>query len=42
MSNEEVKPPDWRADIGASYDAVAEPYAAEYFDELNRKPFDCD
>jgi len=42
MSNEETKPPDWRADISASYDKVAEQYATEYFDELSRKPFDCD
>ena len=42
MSNEDTKLPDWRADIGTSYDRVAEHYAAEYFDELSRKPFDCD
>jgi len=42
MSNEDTKLRDWRADIGTSYDRVAEHYAAEYFDELSRKPFDCD
>jgi len=42
MSNEDTKLPDWRADIATSYDRVAEHYAAEYFDELSRKPFDRD
>ena len=42
MSDAESKPPDWCADIGTSYDKVAQHYAAEYFDELNRKPFDCE
>ena len=44
MSNQDTKTKlrDWRADIGTSYDRVAEHYAAEYFDELSRKPFDCD
>jgi ubiquinone/menaquinone biosynthesis C-methylase UbiE len=42
MSDEDTKLPGWRADIGTSYDRVAEHYAAEYFDELSRKPFDCD
>ena len=42
MSIEDTKRPGWRADIGMSYDRVAEHYAAEYFDELSRKPFDCD
>jgi ubiquinone/menaquinone biosynthesis C-methylase UbiE len=42
MPNDERKAPDWRADTGASYDRIAEHYATEYFDELNRKPFDCD
>lgn len=31
---------DWYGDIAASYDAVAEHYAADYADELSRKPFD--
>jgi SAM-dependent methyltransferase len=42
MFKEDIKLPGWRADIGTSYDTVAEHYAAEYFDELSRKPFDCD
>jgi SAM-dependent methyltransferase len=42
MSDDEIKPREWRADIGASYDKIAEPYATEYFDELSRKPFDCE
>lgn len=33
-------PGDWYRDIATSYDAVAEHYAADYFDELSRKPFD--
>src|SRR4030095_3158718 len=28
-------------DLQASYDRVAEQYAIEYFEELKRKPFDC-
>jgi len=32
--------PDWYRDIVASYDRVAERYAADYYDELSRKPFD--
>lgn len=32
--------PDWCHDIVASYDAVAEEYAVDYFGELSRKPFD--
>lgn len=31
---------DWYSDIAGSYDTVAELYAADYFDELSRKPFD--
>src|SRR5580658_5259504 len=31
---------DWYRDIVASYDTVAEQYAADYYDELSRKPFD--
>ena len=40
MPDDAPKPHDWSADIAASYDRVAGPYAAEYFDELSRKPFD--
>lgn len=29
-----------QSDLAASYDRVARQYAAEYFDELSRKPFD--
>jgi ubiquinone/menaquinone biosynthesis C-methylase UbiE len=32
--------PDWYRDIVVSYDTVAEQYAADYYDELSRKPFD--
>src|SRR5215471_9708634 len=42
MPNDETKPRDWRADTGTSYDKIAEHYATEYFDELSRKPFDCE
>ena len=31
---------NWYSDIIASYDAVAEQYALDYFNELARKPFD--
>src|ERR1022692_3312524 len=31
---------DWYEGIVATYDAIAEQYAADYFDELCRKPFD--
>jgi ubiquinone/menaquinone biosynthesis C-methylase UbiE len=31
---------DWYRDIATSYDAIAELYAADYADELSRKPFD--
>ncbi|MGA3055197.1 MAG: class I SAM-dependent methyltransferase [Candidatus Korobacteraceae bacterium] len=31
---------DWYEGIVATYDAIAEQYAADYFDELSRKPFD--
>lgn len=37
---EDSKRCDWYGDIAASYDAVAELYAVDYFDELSRKPFD--
>ena len=30
-----------KPDIQTSYDRVAEQYASEYFEELKRKPFDC-
>jgi SAM-dependent methyltransferase len=33
-------PPRWGAGIVPSYDAVAEQYAEQYFDELDGKPFD--
>jgi ubiquinone/menaquinone biosynthesis C-methylase UbiE len=42
MPNDEPKSRDWRADTGTSYDKIAEHYATEYFDELSRKPFDCE
>src|SRR5215471_17840893 len=42
MPNDEPKAPGWRPDTGTSYDKIAEHYATEYFDELNRKPFDCE
>jgi SAM-dependent methyltransferase len=32
--------PRWGAGVVPSYDAIAEPYAAHYFDELDAKPFD--
>jgi ubiquinone/menaquinone biosynthesis C-methylase UbiE len=31
---------DWYEDIVTTYDTIAEQYAADYFDELARKPFD--
>jgi SAM-dependent methyltransferase len=31
---------DWRPEIEASYDRVAEEFVAEFLDELGRKPFD--
>jgi SAM-dependent methyltransferase len=31
-----------KPDLKESYDSVAEQYAAEYSDELSRKPFDCE
>ncbi len=33
-------PPHWGAGVVPSYDALAEQYAAQYFDELDGKPFD--
>ena len=30
------------SDIQAGYDLVAEQYATEFFEELKRKPFDCE
>src|SRR5215469_13092127 len=42
MPNDEPKAPGWRPDTGVSYDRIAEHYATEYFDELSRKPFDCE
>jgi SAM-dependent methyltransferase len=32
--------PRWNPDLAGVYDRVAEPYAAQFFDELARKPFD--
>src|SRR5947207_7346925 len=32
--------PRWGAGIVPSYDAIAEEYAGQYFDELDGKPFD--
>src|SRR5262245_36904762 len=33
-------PPCWGEGVGPSYDAIAEQYADQYFDELDGKPFD--
>jgi SAM-dependent methyltransferase len=33
-------PPRWGAGVVPSYDAIAEQYAEQYFDELDGKPFD--
>jgi ubiquinone/menaquinone biosynthesis C-methylase UbiE len=41
MPKDELRP-DWYHDIVATYDTIAEQYAADYFDELARKPFDRD
>ncbi|HKB64986.1 MAG TPA: hypothetical protein VKC61_03960 [Pyrinomonadaceae bacterium] len=30
-----------KSDLQAGYDRVAEHYATEFFEELTRKPFDC-
>jgi SAM-dependent methyltransferase len=35
-------PPRWGEGVVPSYDAIAEQYAAQYFDELDGKPFDRD
>jgi SAM-dependent methyltransferase len=35
-----VNTPHWNPDLAGAYDRVAEPYAAQFFDELARKPFD--
>jgi SAM-dependent methyltransferase len=35
-----VNTPRWNPDLAGAYDRVAEPYAAQFFDELTRKPFD--
>jgi SAM-dependent methyltransferase len=32
----------WNPDLAGTYDRVAEPYGAQFFDELARKPFDRD
>jgi hypothetical protein len=42
MPENDHKTHDWGADTGTSYDKIAEHYAAEYFDELSRKSFDCE
>jgi SAM-dependent methyltransferase len=34
------EPPRWGAGIVPSYDAIADEYAQQYFDELDGKPFD--
>src|SRR3989442_9424392 len=34
--------PDWNGLLVESYDRIAERYAEEFFDELDRKPFDRD
>ena len=36
----ESMPPRWGAGIVPSYDAIAQGYAEQYFDELDSKPFD--
>jgi SAM-dependent methyltransferase len=35
-----VATPGWNPDLAGTYDRVAEPYGAQFFDELARKPFD--
>ena len=35
-------PPRWGDGVVPSYDAIAEQYAEQYFDELDGKPFDRD
>jgi trans-aconitate methyltransferase len=41
MRANELQMSNPESDIQASYDRVAEQYAIEYFEELKRKPFDC-
>jgi SAM-dependent methyltransferase len=38
----DVETPRWNPDLADTYDRVAEPYGAQFFDELARKPFDRD
>jgi len=35
-----VEPGRWNPDLAGTYDRVARPYAEQFFDELDRKPFD--
>jgi len=35
-----VEPGRWNPDLAGTYDQVARPYAEQFFDELDRKPFD--
>jgi len=42
MSNKDAKLKRPQSELASSYDRVAAHYAAEFFDELNRKPFDCE
>ena len=39
-STKEAAPPRWGDGVVPSYDAIAEQYAEQYFDELDGKPFD--
>src|SRR2546428_13222742 len=36
----EVEAPRWNPDLAGTYDRVAEPYGEQFFEELDRKPFD--
>src|ERR1051325_4712199 len=40
MSDEDAKPEGQQSELQSSYDRVAAHYAAEFFDELKRKPYD--
>jgi len=35
-----VEPGRWNPDLAGTYDQVARPYAEQFFDELDQKPFD--
>ena len=35
-----MEPQRWNPDLPGTYDRVARPYAEQFFDELDRKPFD--